>query len=149
MARPKKDLLPEGQATPLPESFPPDTMFVAVSEHDKPAAGFDGGPERGGRGAWGRGTTGQWTADHTVPLALRDPKDGLIVRGYLEPVIGQDAMGRVVTQKFFAVRKEDGTWEAAVPTARALKRANLGADSVAKAFETVPQRRAVMSGLSL
>ncbi len=64
-----------------------ETLYVAVSESDKPYAGYDGGEQTGGRGRWRVGFVGTWTAKGAVPLARRDPKTGLIRSGYLEEVI--------------------------------------------------------------
>lgn len=129
---------------PLPTSWPANQLFVAVSDHDGAAAGFDGGPERGGSGAWARGDVRPWTAEHAVPLALRDPKDGTIVRGYVEPVLDMTNDGKVVASgKYFATRDpKTGQWEAAAPTPKAMQRATRGASSMTKAFQPLGVQRA-------
>lgn len=134
---------------PFPPEFPKDQLFVAVSDNDGPAAGFDGGPEKGGSGAWARGDVRQWTASGAVPLALRDPNDGTIARGYLEPVEQTgEKNGRLVatkSTKFFAVYvpkkgDEPATWRAAKPTPKAMTRATRGASSMVKAFQSIAQQ---------
>lgn len=129
----------------LPTSFPPNQLFVAVADHDGAAAGFDGGPERGGSGAWARGDVRPWTAEHAVPLALRDPKDGTIARGYVEPVLDMGNDGKVLRSgKFFANRDpKTGEWVAAEPTPKAVQRATRGASSMTKAFQTIGVQQAV------
>lgn len=130
---------------PIPKQFPKSQLFVAVSDRDAAAAGFDGGPEKEGTGAWSRGDIRPWTSIDQVPLALRDPKDGSIVRGWVEPVeeVGE-RNGRPVAlraTKFFAVRDDKtGEWKPAAPSEKALKRATRGAASMTKAFESVAQR---------
>lgn len=143
------------KVTPIPESFPPETRFVCVSDNDQTASGFDGGPEVGGSGAWPKGAVRRWTASHAVPLALRSPEDGTIVRGYVEPVESEafNAQGKpvVTSTKYFAVREKDGTWKAVAPSARALQRANIGAASITKALQPVRSpavQRAMDAGLA-
>lgn len=146
------------KAPAIPTEFKRDQLFVAVSDHDGPAAGFDGGPEKGGTGAWARGDIRQWTAAGAVPLALRDPKDGSIVRGWLEPVEQMgEKNGRPValrSTKFFATRNpKTGAWEPAKPSDKALARATRGATPLTAAFATVAQRaqteRLAGAGLNL
>lgn len=142
-AAPKKQ---QQDITPIPTEWPAMQLFVGVSDNDGAAVGFDGGPERGGSGAWARGDVRPWTSEFAVPLALRDPKDGLIVRGYLEPVLDMSNDGKTVlaSGKFFATRNpKSGEWEAAAPTAKAMQRAQRGAGSVAKAFQPVAVQNAV------
>ncbi len=126
----------------LPESFHPSQLFICVSDAPGAAAGFDGGPEVGGSGAWARGDVRQWTSSHAVPLALRDPEDGMIVRGYLEPVEsrthGPDGKPLTVSRKYYAVREKSGksfVWTAAAPSAQAVERASRGPESVTKPLQ--------------
>lgn len=82
-----KDPMHEQDAQDTPEQterFGPQTLFVAVTDSDATYAGYDGGPQRGGKGRWKAGEVGQWTADYPPPLAYRDPDDGMIWRGWLE-----------------------------------------------------------------
>lgn len=69
-----------------PRTFPPNTLFVAVSDRDGNYAGEDGGPQRGGIGRWRKGRVGVWTSNFPPPLAKRNPADGLIHAGWLEVV---------------------------------------------------------------
>ena len=145
---------PSAKVVPLPDAFPPDQQFVSVSDSDVVTCGFDNGPETGGYGAWARGVVRPWTATSAVPLALRSPSDGLIVRGYVEPVesMTYDAKGKpvVTSTKYFATRAKDGSWHAAAPTKRALARAYGGAASITKALQPVrgpSAQRALESGV--
>lgn len=117
-----------------PVSFPPETLFIAVSNHDGPAAGEDGGKAVGGIGPWAKGQVGKWTSSKRLPLAIRDPKDGEIVRGWLEPVIEQHygPNNKVITrsQKHYGVRTESGEWALREPSATAIQRANIGLHSI-------------------
>lgn len=130
----------------LPTTFPADQLFVAVSDNDGPAAGFDGGPEKGGSGAWPRGAIRQWTAESAVPLALRDPSNGTIVRGYIEPVeeLGERHGQPVALRsgKFFAERSASGEWVAKAPSKKALQRAIGGAGTYAKPLQAFTQQQA-------
>lgn len=106
-----------------------DVLYVAVSDSDKPYAGYDGGEQTGGRGRWRVGFVGPWTAKGPPPIARRDPKTGLIRSGYLE---------EVVTSR----QKDDGTvvavqtkqvFETAVQMARRLKQAQQAVTEVEEA----------------
>jgi hypothetical protein len=127
----------------FPTVFPPGQLFVGVSESDGAGIGFDGGPEKGGHGGWARGDVREWTSSDAVPLAIRDPQDGLIVRGYVEPVEEVERRdGRLVcvtSTKYFgeyARRGKRGEWVPAEPTAKALVRARKGAEPLTQAFLT-------------
>jgi len=63
-----------------------EVLYVAVSDSDNTYAGYDGGPQKGGRGRWKKDYVGPWMSSGRVPLAVRNPDDGLIWRGYLELV---------------------------------------------------------------
>lgn len=137
MAKQDKQEKQEPQSLGLaPVSFPPETQFLAVSDNDGPAAGEDGGPVVGGRGAWAKGQVGPWTSSKRLPLAIRDPKDGTIVRGWLEPVESQHygPNGKVisVSTKYFGVRNADGEWELREPSKTAVQRANMGLASITR-----------------
>jgi|GEM_PF-5691688 len=69
-----------------PETFPPSTLFVAVSDNDGVYAGEDGGPGRGGIGRWRVGRVGTWESSSPPNMAKRDPESGLIHSGWLEVV---------------------------------------------------------------
>ena len=71
----------------MDRSYAKDQLFVAVSDSDATYAGYDGGPQRGGKGRWKKGDVGPWQADYRVPLAKRNPDDGLIWKGWLEKVV--------------------------------------------------------------
>jgi len=134
---------PRPMATDEFPTYPKDQLYVAVQETDGPAAGFDGGPSKGGRGVWARGDLGQWTADSAVPLAIRDPQDGRIVRGYLEAVesVGERNGKTVATRsaKLFGVYSPSGPgtpgrFVPAEPSPRAVQRATRGATPMTDAL---------------
>lgn len=132
-----------------PRTFPPNTLFVAVTDRDGNYAGEDGGPQRGGIGRWRKGRVGVWTADFAPPLAKRNPADGLIHAGWLEVVTEsavengvriciesekiytepRQAMKRLVDQGIAA-----GMADPTEPSARAVARATGGAGSMADAL---------------
>lgn len=82
----------------MDRQYEKDTLFVAVSDSDATYSGYDGGPQRGGKGRWRKGEVGPWTADYRIPLAKRDPDHGMIWKGWLERVTE-------------TARKPDGTLE--------------------------------------
>jgi len=148
-------MTPDGRPL-VPSKFPDGQLFIAVSENDGPSAGFDGGPEKGGRGSWPRGTVAPWEAVSTVPIAVRDPKDGLITKGYLEPVISQEfnAAGKtiVTSEHYYGVYDTTlGAYVLAAPSPRAVQRASIGAVPVSRALQSIgqqtSQRRAESAGL--
>lgn len=139
-----------GTVEALPTSWPREQVFVAVSDNDGAAAGYDGGPEKDGIGAWARGQIGPWTTSDAVPLALRDPMNGTISRGWLEPadeiVMKNGKPTCTKSRKFFATRDpKTGTWHPAAPSPKALKRAARGAESIAEAFLAPGVKRALDS----
>lgn len=141
------------KAEGFPTEFPPETLFVAVSDRDGPAAGFDGGPEKGGTGAWPKGDIRTWTAAAPVPLAIRDPKIGTIEAGWLEPVeqMGEKNGRPVALQatKFYgSYDVKSRSWVPAVPTERARKRATLGAATIATPFQALAQQQAKATRLA-
>lgn len=122
----------------IPTEFPADQLFVAVSESAQEFVGEDGGPRTGGRGMWAKGMVGQWTARSAIPLAIRNPDDGLIWKGYLEPVTKHSygVNGQIVcneSQKFYAYpnseprpAKEQKVVKGVTPTKKAEQRAKSG-----------------------
>jgi hypothetical protein len=136
----------------VPTEFPADQMFVAVSESQAEFAGHDGGPIRGGRGLWAKGTVGTWTSNLAVPLALRDPATGLIWKGYLEPVTkySYGINGVIVcneSQQYFV--EPDGEQakpkakpkasKAVAPTTKAAQRAKTGPAPLGASLKKGPQ----------
>lgn len=130
------------KVTAIPQSFPPNQLFVAVSDRGGEVAGEDGGPRTGGRGMWYVGQVQTWNADSPVPLALRDPFTGLIWKGYVEPVLATRVdNGRLVceqSQPYFAVnpaapkRKEKpGVSKSTAPSESAVSRAKHGPGKLA------------------
>ena len=142
----------------IPESFAPDQLFVAVCDGLQVYAGDDGGPQHGGQGRWKVGEVGAWMADRTVPLAHRDPSNGLIWKGWLEACT-QHSMkesGQLVSLQSDAVYSEPPMAEqramerikaegkmlpkAKAPTAKAVRRAKGGAAPMQDALKPASQR---------
>lgn len=146
------------QTTDAPAAYPPGTLFVAVNDGIQVYAGDDGGPAKGGKGRWRVGEVGPWTAVSAPPIAHRNPEDGLIWKGWLEEVetTRLDASGNTICVKSKKVFSEPlamaqrSTARAAKagqmipkpkkPSAKAQKRATLGAAPMADALKPVNQR---------
>lgn len=144
----------------IPESWPRDQLFVAVCDNAQEYAGEDGGPQSGGKGRWRVGEVGVWTSKRKLPLAHRNPEDGLIWKGWLEPVVRtrrnpQDQMVCEESQKFFSVplaqdqraaesAKKRGMMapKSRKPTSKAAARAALGAPQMADALKPLSERQA-------
>jgi hypothetical protein len=132
-----------------PRTFPPNTLFVAVTERDDNYAGEDGGPQRGGIGRWRKGLVREWTANFPPPLAKRNPEDGLIHSGWLEVVkesilengkrvcVESEkiyAEPRRPLQRLVAAGNAAGMADPTEPSERAVQRAVGGAGSMADAL---------------
>jgi len=144
----------------IPATFPPGTLFVAVCDDMRAYAGEDGGPQHGGKGRWRVGEVGPWTADSRVPLAHRNPEDGLIWKGWLEVCTAtRTDNGRLVavaSEKVFTeptvsdqrarrTAEKEGKMlpKKKAPSAKATKRATQGAPSMADALKPLGERDAV------
>lgn len=143
----------------IPETFPPGTLFVAVCDDLRVYAGEDGGPQHGGKGRWRVGEVGPWTADSRVPLAHRNPDDGLIWKGWLEVCTAtRSENGRLVSvssekvwtepvvadQRARRKAEKEGKMlpQKKAPTAKAKRRATLGAPQMADQLKPMGERDA-------
>jgi len=144
-------------------TYPPETLFVAVCDGLQVYAGDDGGPQHGGKGRWKVGEVGRWTADRRVPIANRNPDDGLIWKGWLEPVTQHsvNASGQLVAlaseqifseppiaeQRARARAEAEGKLipKVKAPSAKAKRRAQGGAAPMQDALKPISQQKVVRS----
>lgn len=153
-AAPKAQDPAQGEGQEIPTEFRADQLFVGVGEGMAEVVGHDGGGTTNGRGMWYKGQVGHWTSKHPVPLALRDPDNGTIWKGYVEPVTATayGLNGVVIaaeSQKFYvrpdempAPKKvEPKKLKVEAPTQKAAKRAKDGPapiDAAIKASQNRP-----------